>query len=1175
MQELFSSQGSDPVRPDQQWDLRKSAERFRSQLQQAQIPEPQSVTVRTSELQNLLRNHGLSTEGPVETWNIKEAAARFRQILEEERAAVVAAHSGTTQSPVEPQSVTIRTSDLQDLLHSHGLTNPSQNPNQTWNIKEAAGKFRQILEQEKAAVVAAHGTSTPSPIEQQSATIRTSDLQELLLNHGLKDLSRKPDQAWNIKEAAGKFRQILEQEKAAVMAAHDGKQQDTAQPVTLRTNEAQGLKVLLEKERAEIVAAHNKQHQQPVTVRTSALQQLLHSHTDQSGKPKDVWDIKKSAEQFSNLQQQLQLQKQQSEQPVTIRTSPLQNLLHSHGLKDSKPETTWNIQKSADKLKQLQDQLRTQKGPVKIKTSALQTLLDLASLPDKKPEDPWDIRHGSDRFRFKPNTDEGDEEVTVNAEDLMELLKRRPKTHEADDILQHVFNIEPPVEEATLRPTLQSTDLQALLAGLNREEFSEPEEGVWDTQKGAGGNKGFRDNQVHKPTSSGDEINLNIVISTTPAPARVTTFRPRVDVQKLKDSLELVTMLKEKQEAAMKVNFVTEKEMKLLEKLKVKESRLQSLIYQLDPTEFETPAAGVWNIRAEAEKFRNRQKVSVDEMSKLLAEIEQFAPHDFQVPNTGVWKPWARPNKQSVERPQVTQGPVQVFQGPAGPPVQVLRGPPGPPGPRGPQGLQGVPGAQGPRGYRGPEGPSFMDIFTGEPTGEEQFRTTGPDSFLFDSAPPFPRIPHQEAEYPDYPDYEYEYEDSVSLNADNNISPATHETLDLSAPNHSTKPKLKFSAEQVEGNNRATTRRPNINLTALNGMLDTKKTRKKTRRRPGHKKVVKKTSLRPSSSFANSGGRLGLDDEARTRIINNSEFPQIVILPQGGNTEYSSDDVHINFRDGILEIDGLGSVDQEEDDRQNTGDGRENDQEERGDKQEQMLARPRQTLLRAQKRQRLLIAQLMRSMKASERMKKIETAMRKQTAVLDQLQAERSVERPTDRLTDDRLPALELASARQTVILKELNEAVSDVGSDNNDNGARLQMLEFVASKQKRLLNQLLTRPLAPVIDPEVNEERLKEIEEEIMRKRSKEAAALETRRQKALQQIEAMSEMVQKTRATQNDRLRLARVLDSVNERSLPGLNEEDDMVIAPSSRSMVWWQRLNSAFRERRQLHRQLRSS
>ena len=49
----------------------------------------------------------------------------------------------------------------------------------------------------------------------------------------------------------------------------------------------------------------------------------------------------------------------------------------------------------------------------------------------------------------------------------------------------------------------------------------------------------------------------------------------------------------------------------------------------------------------------------------------------------------------------------------------------------------------------------------------------------------------------------------------------------------------------------------------------------------------------------------------------------------------------------------------------------------------------RQALLRAQQRQRILIVQLMRSMKAAERMKKIEIAMKKQTAVLDLLQEEK------------------------------------------------------------------------------------------------------------------------------------------------------------------------------------------
>merc|ERR1719382_702892 len=227
----------------------------------------------------------------------------------------------------------------------------------------------------------------------------------------------------------------------------------------------------------------------------------------------------------------------------------------------------------------------------------------------------------------------------------------------------------------------------------------------------------------------------------------------------------------------------------------------------------------------------------------------------------------------------------------------------------------------------------------------------------------------------------------------------------------------------------------------------------------------------------------------------------------------------------------------------------------------------------------------MRSMKAAERMKKIEIAMKKQTAGLDQLQEAKKVERP-DLITDERLEALEMASARQAVILRELNEAVHEVGLDSSNNGAKLQMLELVAAKQKRLLNKLLTTPLSPVIDPEVNEERLKEIEDDIARKRSRSAAALEARREKALAQIEEMSEMMKRTEHAQNERVRLGRILQSVNGMPLPGLQEEDGeemmmsspstsqgSIISPSSRSMVWWQRLNSNFRQRRQLHRKSR--
>ena len=1129
LQELLRSHGQPDQAPAQPWNIRESAERLRNQLNQA---AEQPVTVRTSELQELLRAHGLSTEGPVESWNIKETAAKFRAKLEKERAALVSAHSSQAN---QPETVTLRTSHLQQLLHSHGLRD--QVPKNEWNIKDAAAKFRAILEKERATVVASHDHS-PLP---ESVT--------------------------------------------------------KAQPLGLGSSEAKGLKALLEEERAQVVAAHNNQNQpRPVTLRTTDLQQLLHSHGVKDNQPSQVWNIRDSAEKLKKqneerLQQQLRAQnkhieklqqqlKEQNEketaaQPVTIRTSALQQLLHEHALQSSKPKEVWNIKESA--LKQLNEQKNSQ---VKIKTSELQALLDAASLPDQKPSDPWDIRHGSDKFRFQPGTEAGDEEVTVNVEDLRQLLERQPKTEE--EILQHVFHVEPPPSQVVESVTLASTNLQSLLSNLNREEFSAPESGAWD--KLAGSNKGFRNNQVIRPadvslsSSSGDGIDVSNVISTTipsvmnDVTAGVTTFRPAVDVQRVRDSLELVSLLKEKQESEMKgkPGRVTEKEVKLLNQLRVKESHLQSLLHRLNPSEFETPDAGAWDIRAEAEKFRKKQKISAEEVSSLLENINEFAPHEFQPPSSGIWKPWAKVN-----------GGAEAQLSGEDERIHVIRGPPGPPGPRGPPGPQGPPGL---RGQPGPPGPSFMEIFDGRLPEEfqipEEPRRPASDSFLFDSAPPHPHA----SPFDEYDNYdEYEYYDSVTLSADNNISPVPLETLDLSAVGpESDKPRLKFVDATRSPSLRATTRRPNISLTALNGLLDTKlqasksKQRKKSRRRPGQKKPGRKSNDRPISLLADSEQPLFSseeEEEGTTRIVNNSQFPQIVILPQ---RQRVSDEVRIKFNDGKVEIDGGSLVGEAS--RQSEGNEGENDDEGiLGKKQ-------RQALLRAQQRQRLLIVQLMRSMKAAERMKKIEIAMKKQTAVLDQLQEEKKVERP-DVITEERLEALEKASARQAVILRELNEAVHEVGLDSSNNGAKLQMLELVAAKQKRLLNKLLTTPLSPVIDPEVNEERLKEIEDDIARKRSRSAAALEARRQKALEQIEEMSEMMQKTQHAQNERARLGRILQSVNEMPLPGLQEEEEdlmmtspssshsSIISPSSRSMVWWQRLNSNFRQRRQQHRKSR--
>ena len=97
------------------------------------------------------------------------------------------------------------------------------------------------------------------------------------------------------------------------------------------------------------------------------------------------------------------------------------------------------------------------------------------------------------------------------------------------------------------------------------------------------------------------------------------------------------------------------------------------------------------------------------------------------------------------------------------------------------------------------------------------------------------------------------------------------------------------------------------------------------------------------------------------------------------------------------------------------------------------------------------MAQLFQSKSLSERTDKIETAMKKQATVLDQLQTKKEVHRPDDSgFTEQRLKALELASSCQSVIQNEHNDAVHDVGLDSTNNGARIRMLELVVTKQKR-----------------------------------------------------------------------------------------------------------------------------
>jgi hypothetical protein len=211
-------------------------------------------------------------------------------------------------------------------------------------------------------------------------------------------------------------------------------------------------------------------------------------------------------------------------------------------------------------------------------------------------------------------------------------------------------------------------------------------------------------------------------------------------------------------------------------------------------------------------------------------------------------------------------------------------------------------------------------------------------------------------------------------------------------------------------------------------------------------------------------------------------------------------------------------------------------------------------------------------MKAAERLKKIEAAMEKHSIMLQQMHNEREQKRPDDAITESRLQELEEASITQAEILDGINDAIHDVNIGNANNSARLRVLEMIAAKQKSMLNDLLTTPLSPVIDPEINEERLRKLEKKRNQDRSRQAAQLEERRKNALLKIEEVADMMQRTRNSQSQRLRLARVLDSVNDEVVPGLSQGDvdDQLISPSTRTMAWWQRLNNSFKRRQELHR-----
>merc|ERR1712079_855812 len=317
----------------------------------------------------------------------------------------------------------------------------------------------------------------------------------------------------------------------------------------------------------------------------------------------------------------------------------------------------------------------------------------------------------------------------------------------------------------------------------------------------------------------------------------------------------------------------------------------------------------------------------------------------------------------------------------------VVVGPPGPPVPRGPPGPKGDTGPQGPRGPPGEPGPAFMDIFHSKPD-EGPLTTAEMESILFQNTPPFPsvNVPLEEAfKAGDIDDYgEYEEDDYAHINffKGNNIKPSITDQLDLTeAEPNKNKPKLNFSPDMDKSKtssiHQITTFKPDLNK-LNNGRSKAKQRRKKIKSNKNALNLADAVFdsdllLLPEETGSNPDDRFN----TRTRIINNSQFPQIIIIPQKQDGKSSPDQVLVNFDsdDKISNIVSPGSDEaskEAEEGLMTTDVVPDNEQDEHRKK----------LLQAAQRKNKILLAKLMDSMKSAQKMKKIENAMKKQSLIL-------------------------------------------------------------------------------------------------------------------------------------------------------------------------------------------------
>eukprot|EP00094_Tigriopus_californicus_P006676 TCALIF_06428-PA protein Name:"Similar to PRR21 Putative proline-rich protein 21 (Homo sapiens)" AED:0.60 eAED:0.65 QI:0/-1/0/1/-1/1/1/0/1869 len=435
----------------------------------------------------------------------------------------------------------------------------------------------------------------------------------------------------------------------------------------------------------------------------------------------------------------------------------------------------------------------------KIKVSDLQALLNTART-GSAPKVPWDETkiHGE----AKPQ-----EEATVTL-----------RTTELKKLFQHLNSqeeISTQAPDQTSVVTLKTNDLQDLFTALDPVEFKEPEAGEWLDFKTS--RQRTKDGSVFHFTG-----NPNDALTPKSLPLQSSDTEEHNEMQKLIGLKKKVSSMIKEHENKIKEQEEnpSHRQRKRLHSLKRKENRLNTMIEQLhkisrpkpeervpksqqlrvlprptlrtvgediqnfdqfSPNQFKTPSTGEWSYRTSFANLIKDEAKKVQEGKsdhKAMVEVvSALRASEFEPPKGKVWNmesaekllqkinltpktSYTTPAKLFLAPPEIRRVPTPSPSDAAEElpfPLKFIDRLRGPPGPPGPQGPTGPRGPIGPPGPQGEPGTHFMDIFNNRPQDIPSVQPIRP-----------PKLPLVTTEVPDLGDYYEDIEEEEEEEKDDN-----------------------------------------------------------------------------------------------------------------------------------------------------------------------------------------------------------------------------------------------------------------------------------------------------------------------------------------------------------------------------------------------------------------------